>query len=29
MKNKKEKPSIDIESIHQGLIDNYHVDDNK
>ena len=29
MKNKKEKASIDIESIHQGLIDNYHVDDNK
>tara|TARA_Y100000746_G_scaffold43821_2_gene33256 strand:+ start:2187 stop:3617 length:1431 start_codon:yes stop_codon:yes gene_type:complete len=29
MKNKKEKASIDIESIHQGLIDSYHVDDNK
>ena len=29
MKNKKEKASIDIESINQGLIDNYHVDDNK
>ena len=29
MKNKTEKASIDIESNHQGLIDNYHVDDNK
>ena len=29
MKNKKEKASIDIESIHQGLIDSYHVDENK
>ena len=29
MKNKKERASIDIESIHQGLIDSYHVDDNK
>ena len=29
MKNKKEKASIYIESIHQGLIDSYHVDDNK
>ena len=29
MKNKKEKASIDIESIHKGLIDSYHVDDNK
>ena len=29
MKKKKEKASIDIESIHQGLIDSYHVDDNK
>lgn len=29
MKKKQEKASIDIDSVHKGLIDSYHVDDKK
>lgn len=29
MKKKQEKASIDIDSVHKGLINSYHVDDKK